>query len=239
MRRADRLFRIVQKLRQGHLIKASELARDLEVSERTVYRDMQELIGTGLPVDGEAGVGYLLRGDLDMPPLAFNRGELEALVVGARLLRAWSGGDLATSAAQALDKIMAVMQEARPDALMFAPGEMPKKMRKHLDLIQEALNGQLVIRIAYRDAEGKAVQRELWPLGLFFWGKVWTLTAWCELRQDFRNFRVDRMDSIKRAKRRFTPVPGKRLEDYLTLVTAQCQAPIPGLPATLSQKREQ
>ncbi|TAN55484.1 MAG: WYL domain-containing protein, partial [Rhodospirillales bacterium] len=118
-----------------------------------------------------------------------------------------------------------------PDALLFAPGEMPKKMRKHLDLIQEALNSQQVIRIAYQDAEGKASQRELWPLGLFFWGKVWTLTAWCELRQDFRNFRVDRMEGIKRAKRRFTPVPGKRLEDYLALVAAECGAPLPpGLP---------
>jgi predicted DNA-binding transcriptional regulator YafY len=98
MRRADRLFRIVQKLRRGRLITAAALASDLEVSERTVYRDMRELMTAGLPVEGEAGLGYLLRASLDLPPLTFTRAEIEALVVGARLVRAWSGGDLATAA---------------------------------------------------------------------------------------------------------------------------------------------
>lgn len=235
MRRADRLFRIVQKLRQGRLTKAADLARELEVSERTVYRDMQELMNNGLPIEGEAGVGYLLRADLDMPPLAFTRDEMEALVVGARLIRAWTGGDLSTAASQALDKILAVMPDAKPNARMFAPGQMPKLWRKHLDIIQEAANNCQVLRVTYKDAEGKESERDLWPLGLFYWGKVWTLTAWCELRQDFRNFRLDRIESVKRAKRRFQPVPGRRLEDYMAIVAAECGAPVPGLPGTLSQ----
>jgi predicted DNA-binding transcriptional regulator YafY len=228
MRRADRLFRIVQKLRKGKLTKAADLASELEVSERTVYRDMQELMAQGLPIEGEAGVGYVLRGQLDMPPLAFTREELEALVVGARLIRAWTGGDLSTAAAQALDKIQAAMPEATPDAKMFAPGQMPKLWRKNLDLIQKAMNDQQVLSVTYQDAEGKASQRDLWPLGLFFWGKVWTLSAWCELRQDFRNFRLDRVERVKKAGRKFQPVPGKRLEDYMAIVAAECGAPSPG-----------
>lgn len=231
MRRADRLFRIVQKLRQGRLTKAADLARELEVSERTVYRDMQELMKNGLPIEGEAGVGYILRGQLDLPPLAFTREEMEALVVGARLLRAWTGGDLATAAAQALDKIQAVLPEANPQSKLFAPGQMPKEWRKRIDLIQEAMNNRLVLRVSYRDVEDKASERELWPLGLFFWGKVWTLSAWCELRQDFRNFRLDRFETVKKAGRNFQPVPGRQLEDYMAIVAAECGAPIPGLLA--------
>lgn len=234
MRRADRLFRIVQKLRQGRLTKAADLARDLEVSERTVYRDMQELMSQGLPIEGEAGVGYLLRAEIDMPPLAFNREELEALVVGARLIRAWTGGELSTAAAQALDKIVAVMPDARPQSWLFAPGQMPKAWRKRLDLIQAALNDSQVLLVTYKDADGKPSLREIWPLGLFFWGKVWTLTAWCELRQDFRNFRLDRFENVKSAGRCFQPVPGRRLDDYMAIVAAECGAPIPGLPTVLS-----
>jgi predicted DNA-binding transcriptional regulator YafY len=228
MRRADRLFRIVQKLRQGGLFKAAALARELEVSERTVYRDMQELMAQGLPIEGEAGVGYILRGELDLPPLAFTREELEALVVGARLIRAWTGGELSTAAAQALDKIKAVMPDANPQSKLFAPGEMPKPWRKRLDLIQEAMNGHQVLRVTYRDVDGKASERELWPLGLFFWGKVWTLSAWCELRQDFRNFRLDRFETVKKAGRVFQAVPGRRLEDYMAIVAEACGAPAPG-----------
>lgn len=239
MRRADRLFRIVQKLRQGRLTKAADLARELEVSERTVYRDMQELMSNGLPIEGEAGVGYLLRGELDMPPLAFTREELEALVVGARLIRAWTGGELSTAAAQALDKIVAVMPDAKPQSWLFAPGQMPKAWRKRLDLIQAALNDSRVLLVTYTDADGKPSQREIWPLGLFFWGKVWTLTAWCELRQDFRNFRLDRFENVKSAGRRFQPVPGRRLDDYMAIVAAECGAPIPGLPKALSQFGQQ
>lgn len=230
MRRADRLFRIVQKLRQGKLTKAADLARDLEVSERTVYRDMQELMKNGLPIEGEAGVGYILRGQLDLPPLAFTREEMEALVVGARLLRAWTGGDLATAAAQALDKIQAVLPQAKQQSKLFAPGQMPKEWRKRLDVIQSAINSNTVLAVTYKDVASKASQREIWPLGLFFWGKVWTLTAWCELRQDFRNFRLDRIDSVKCLKRRFTPVPGRQLEDYMAIVAAECGAPIPDFP---------
>ncbi len=230
MRRADRLFRIVQKLRRGRLVTAAALAEELEVSERTVYRDMRELMAAGLPVEGEAGVGYVLRGSLDLPPLAFSRAELEALEVGARLVRAWGGGELATAAAQALDKIRAALPDGaeRDDPLLFAPGEIPTEVRRTLDAVRAAVNGRRVLALVYRDAEGRPSRRRVRPLGLFFWGKVWTLAAWCELREDFRHFRIDRMDEAKATPERFEDTPGRTLADFLAQACGG-EEPPPGL----------
>jgi predicted DNA-binding transcriptional regulator YafY len=233
MRRADRLFRIVQKLRRGRLITAAALASDLEVSERTVYRDMRELMTAGLPVEGEAGLGYLLRASLDLPPLTFTRAEIEALVVGARLVRAWSGGDLATAAAQALDKIRAALPEnpgAPAEALMFAPGEIPAEVGRRLDVVREAVNARRVLTIHYRDADDRTSERTVLPLGLFFWGKVWTLAAWCELREDFRHFRLDRMAAARCLPRTFEPTPGRTLEDFIAQACAEGDPPPSGIP---------
>jgi len=224
MRRADRLFRIVQKLRRGRLVTAADLAADLEVSERTVYRDMRELMTAGLPVAGEAGVGYLLRASLDLPPLTFTRAELEALEVGARLVRAWSGGDLDTAAAQALDKIRAALPESpgtQTDTLLFAPGEIPAEVRRRLEVVREAMNTRRILAIRYRDADDRASERTVWPLGLFFWGKVWTLAAWCELREDFRHFRIDRMEDARCLTQTFEPAPGRTLEDFIAQACAE------------------
>ncbi|MBI5166017.1 MAG: YafY family transcriptional regulator [Magnetospirillum sp.] len=229
MRRADRLFRIIQRLRRGRLVTAADLATALEVSERTIYRDMRALIDVGLPIEGEAGVGYLLRASLDLPPLTFSRAELEALVVGARLVRAWGGGDLAVAAAQAVDKIAAALPEdptAGPDsALLFAPGEMPAADRRTLDVVREAINRRHVLEFAYRDVEDRSSRRAVWPLGLFFWGKVWTLAAWCELRQEFRNFRIDRMAETHPSPRRFAPVPGRTLADFIAIACGERDRP--------------
>ncbi len=225
MRRADRLFRIVQRLRRGGVVTASALAEKLEVSERTIYRDMRELMGAGLPLDGEAGVGYLLRGSLDLPPLTFTHAELEALVLGARLVRAWGGGDLATAAAQALDKLTAAVpdgEEAEAGALLFAPGEVPTELRHRLDQVRTAINGRRVLAFAYQDAEGRVTERTIHPLGLFFWGKVWTLVAWCELRDAFRHFRVDRIETLRSLERTFEPVPGRTLVDFIAEVSEEC-----------------
>ncbi len=113
MRRADRLFQIVQYLRGGRLLTARTLAERLEVSERTIYRDIADLIGSGVPIEGEAGVGYLMRAGYDLPPLMFNRNEIVALVAGARLIRAWGGASMAQAAEEALVKIDAVLARAR------------------------------------------------------------------------------------------------------------------------------
>ncbi|WP_375174299.1 helix-turn-helix transcriptional regulator [Pseudooceanicola sp.] len=203
MRRADRLFQIVQYLRGGRLTTAAQLAEKLEVSERTVYRDIADLIGSGVPVEGEAGVGYVMRAGYDLPPLMFTQEEIVALVAGARLIRAWGGLDMAAAAEEALVKINAVLPDAaraqservQIHAMHF--GELSEETRRALDRIEAAVNGRVMLEVDYADEAGVATTRHMRPLGLFFWGKVWTLVAWCELRQDFRSFRVDRMAAIR------------------------------------------
>ncbi|HYD30268.1 MAG TPA: YafY family protein [Azospirillaceae bacterium] len=220
MRRADRLFQIIQVLRSGRLVTAAELAERLEVSERTVYRDMRDLIGSGVPVDGAAGAGYLLRPGFDLPPLMFTANELEALVLGARLVRAWAGGALAEAATAALDKIETAVPEGRRHALsagrLYAPGfGFPVELHHRLDLVREATNARRVIAFDYVREDGGASTRTVHPLGLFFWGKTWTLVAWCELRDEFRHFRLDRMAEVQVLDRTFAETDGRTLSDYL------------------------
>ncbi|MEO0943343.1 MAG: YafY family protein [Pseudomonadota bacterium] len=201
MRRADRLFQIVQHLRGGRLTTARALSERLEVSERTIYRDIADLISTGVPIDGEAGVGYLMRDGYDLPPLMFTRSEIVALVAGARLIRAWGGTAMAAAAEEALVKINAVLpdaERAQAGAVQVHAFEMPTlepETRDRLDTLETAIERRQRLEIAYLDENGAATERVVRPLGLWFWGKVWTLVAWCEFREDFRMFRVDRISS--------------------------------------------
>lgn len=220
MRRADRLFQIIQTLRKGRLVTAAELARRLEVSERTIYRDMRDLASSGVPVEGEAGVGYLLREGYDLPPLMFTQDEVEALVVGARLARAWAGGDLAAAAARVLEKVEAIIPEPRrrelADSRLFVPNfGFPAVLGERMDALRTAINGRRVVLFDYRREDGTHSARAVQPLGLFFWGKLWTLAGWCELRQDFRSFRLDRMDALHPLERGFAETPGRSLSDYM------------------------
>ena len=232
MRRADRLFRIVRILRGGRLQTARMLAQKLEVSERTIYRDVSDLQTSGMPIEGEAGVGYTLRRDLDLPPLMFTRDELTALVLGARLVRAWGGATTTIAADQALQRIEAVLTpdlSERLDAIaMYAPGyRMPQHLRERLDLLHEACIDRRVLSFAYTREDGQASQREVRPLALYFWSGVWTLATWCELRKDFRSFRIDRMEDVQVLPREFVQKKGQRLEDYLLQVTARYTAAMP------------
>ena len=219
MRRADRLFQIVQYLRGGRLVTAALLAERLEVSERTIYRDIADLQSTGVPIDGEAGVGYIMREGFDLPPLMFSRDEIVALVTGARLARAWGGAAVARAAEEALIKIEAVLPDGERSRIsqteIHAPQFMMRDEDRHrFDLLERAADRRQVLEIAYRDAEGAATARRIRPLGLWFWGKVWTLVAWCELRTDFRAFRLDRMDEIRETGEGFRPERGRTLADY-------------------------
>lgn len=200
MRRADRLFQIVQYLRGGRLVTARRLAEKLEVSDRTIYRDIADLIGSGVPIDGEAGVGYIMRAGFDLPPLMFTRAEISALVAGARLIRAYGGAALARASEEALVKIAAVLPEAtraeaeRVPIYAFA-GLTDPGLRDRLDRIEATIGKGRLLRLDYADEAGTRTLRDVRPLGLWFWGKVWTLVAWCELRQGYRLFRVDRIVS--------------------------------------------
>jgi predicted DNA-binding transcriptional regulator YafY len=220
MRRADRLFQIVQLLRGGRLVTAKKLADKLEVSERTVYRDIADLQSSGVPIDGEAGVGYVLRHGFDIPPLMFTRGEIEAIVLGTRMVEAWGGAELADSAREALKKIEAVLPPALRDRIerthLYAPGyRVPEALRHRLDALRDAIRDQQVAELDYRREDGSDSRRRVRPLGLYFWGGVWTVVAWCELRVDFRSFRLDRMDRLDILDERFPSEPDKSLRAFL------------------------
>ncbi|HTV70638.1 MAG TPA: YafY family protein [Rhizobiaceae bacterium] len=220
MRRADRLFQIVQHLRGGRLVTAQKLSAWLEVSERTVYRDIADLQSTGVPIDGEAGVGYIMREGFDLPPLMFTRDEIVALVAGARMVRAFGGAAMARAAEEALVKIGAVLPEGEKDRIDRTQIHAPMWVvtdadRGRIDLIERAVEQRDVLTLDYNDEQGRATAgRDVRPLGLWFWGKVWTLVAWCEKRQDFRTFRIDRIAVLKPAGRTFKPERGKLLVDF-------------------------
>lgn len=226
MRRADRLFQIVQLLRGGRLVTARMLADKLEVSERTIYRDIADLQGSGVPVEGEAGVGYLMRDGYDLPPLMFTRDEIASLVAGARMVRAWGGLSMARAAEEALVKIGAVLPDAKRTTVeataIFAPSfEFAEAQRETLDLLDRSIDRSEKLTMDYTDAKGDATQRTIRPLGLYFWGKVWTLLAWCELRDDFRGFRVDRIVNPIVDGTRFKPERGKQLVDFYRKMEAE------------------
>lgn len=229
MRRADRLFRIVQMLRSGRLKTARALAERLQVSERTIYRDVRDLQLAGQPIEGEAGVGYTLRRDFDLPPLMFTPEELTALVLGARLVEAWGGAESVIAAKSALARIEAVLPEElakRLDAIaLYAPGfKMTTVHRKLLDQLHAACLSRTVLEFSYTrlgEDASRAEQRSVRPLALAFWSGVWTLAAWDERRTDFRTFRLDRIDSLVITTRIFTPKRGERFEDLMRRVRAE------------------
>ena len=219
MRRADRLFQIVQHLRGGRLVTARMLGERLEVSERTIYRDIADLQATGVPIDGEAGVGYLMREGFELPPLMFTRDEIVALVAGARMVRAFGGAQMARAAEEALVKIGAVLPEPEKARIARTEIHMPdwvvsEAERKLVDMLERAIETRDVLTLDYRDEAGNGTIRDVRPLGLWFWGKLWTLVAWCEMRNDFRAFRLDRISEAKSAGRTFRPERGKQLADF-------------------------
>lgn len=233
MRRADRLFQIVQYLRGGRLVTARSLADRLEVSERTIYRDIADLQSTGVPIDGAAGVGYLMRGGYDLPPLMFSRDEIVALVAGARLIRAWGGAAMARAAEEALIKIDAVLpdperERARNIEIHAIAEEMTLLVRERIDALDRAVEDRCRLRLDYRDAEDRQTDRIVRPLGLWFWGKVWTLVAWCELRSDFRIFRLDRIDRMEDLGDPFRDEAGKTLSDFYRTME-DCPPPTQGM----------
>lgn len=226
MRRADRLFHIIQLIRGRRLTTASYLAQRLEVSERTIYRDVADLQLQGVPIEGEAGVGYRLGAGFDLPPMMFTHDEAKALVASVRMAQAWLDPALAQGAQDALGKIMSVLPiEARVAAealAVYAPtGGLSDASQRALQQLREAVQEKRKVFIHYRDLAEQASERVLRPLGCFYWGKVWTLSAWCERRQDFRTFRIDRVVKLRSLEERFRDEPGKTLADLLRMNEAQ------------------
>src|SRR6185436_13155521 len=174
MRRADRLFQIVQLLRRRRTVTtAKQIGQKLEVSERTVYRDIRDLIDAGTPIDGEAGVGYRLRADYDLPPLMFDREEIQALVLGARIVQQFGDAGLARASTSALAKVSAVLPEklkkAAPETLLFAPTTRAAAViAGPLERIREALVAHRKLELHYRDEKDRTSERVVRPLGAFF-----------------------------------------------------------------------
>ena len=229
MRRADRLFLIIHALRgRRSALPARGLAETLGVSLRTVYRDVADLQLSGVPIEGEAGVGYVLRKGSDIPPLMFNADELEALVVGTRFVRAFGGERLGLGASAALLKIEAVLppelRERSRRTRIYAP-ELDNRIEASgmIDRLHEAVEARKVLRLQYRDPSGSGTDREVEPLCLTFWGGSWTLGAWCRLREDFRNFRPDRIVAVEVTGAAFEETAARGLEAYLRAVGVKPQ----------------
>ena len=220
MRRADRLFREVQLLRRRRtVVTARQIAGTLEVSERTVYRDIRDLIAAGTPIDGAAGVGYRLRPGYDLPPLMFDKDEIQALVLGARIVAQFGDPALARASESILSKVAGVLpKELQPllaDTRLFVPkNRSGARAAAGLAVAREALVARRRMRLAYANENGEASERTVRPLGVFFWGKTWTLAAWCEMRVGFRNFRLDRINQATLGAR-FEDEPGRTLRDML------------------------
>jgi len=220
MSRADRLFQIVEQLRRHRFLTAAQLAEHFEVSPRTIYRDVLDLNASGVPVVGEAGIGYRLDPTYRLPPLMFSHDEVEALVIGMRMVESWGDAELRRSARSILDKVNAVLPEAGAErlnksalfSLSFGAG---KRASRHLGILRQAINAQHKLAFAYADEHGNPSKRTVRPLGLYFWGQSWTLAAYCELRTDFRNFRTDRIDRLRLTEDKFELVPPCTLADYV------------------------
>jgi predicted DNA-binding transcriptional regulator YafY len=226
LRRADRLFRLVQLLRGRRLSTAAWLAGKLEVSVRTVYRDVADLQAQGVPIEGEAGVGYRLRPGFDLPPLMFTTAEAQALVAAVRLAQPRLDRALAAAGEEALSKILAVLPAAARVAaetlpLYAGPTTTDAATGERLQTLRDAVAARRKVGFDYVDAQGASSERIVRPLGCFHWDAVWTLASWCEQRAAFRSFRLDRMRSLRALDDVFRDEEGRTLPAYLRMVRAE------------------
>lgn len=220
MRPADRLFQIVQLIRGRRLTTARWLAERLELSERTIYRDIAQLQAQGVPIEGEAGVGYRLGRGFDLPPLMFTLEEARALAAAVQIAQQWLDPELAEASEAALSRVRCVLpsglrERTRDSSVVVPRSGLSDSVRHGMQLLRRASQARHKVRIEYRDAADARSERILRPLALFYWGKVWTVAAWCEARQTFRNFRLDRIEALVWLEERFEPEAGKSLEDYM------------------------
>jgi predicted DNA-binding transcriptional regulator YafY len=229
MRRADRLFQMVQLIRGRRLTTAAWLAARMQVSERTVYRDVADLQFQGVPIEGEVGVGYRLGKGFDLPPLMFSTLEAQALVAAVRMAQPWLDSQLASHAQDALSRVMSVLPSAERAAAeslaVLVPNNYPgasldPSVQMLLQQLREAAEQKRYCQMQYQDLTGQTSQRQVRPLGVFYWGKVWTLAAWCELRQDFRSFRLDRIESLTVHNRHFKEESNRSLAELMRRIDA-------------------
>lgn len=210
MSRTGRLFLLMDALRgYRRPVTAARLAEQLGVSERTIYRDIQTLCGLGAPLQGEAGLGYMLKAGFFLPPLMFGADELEALVLGARWVRRQGDDALAAAATNALAKIAAAtpkdLRDDMAETSLWVPIGLDQRdaSDRHVRPVREAIRYQHRLRMCYRDEHGAASERVVWPFALAFLEGRRLLAAWCEMRSAFRHFRIDRIASVESLRERY------------------------------------
>ncbi|HEY9079145.1 YafY family protein [Magnetovibrio sp.] len=226
-RRSDRLFRIVNFLQgRRRAVTAARIAVEFGVTPRTIYRDIQDLMLSGVPISGEAGVGYVLDRSFTLPPVQFDAEELECLVLGLSMACSWTDETTAATARQTMGKIKALLGTRQREALqgvaLFAPHSAQKiPWRVDFSAIRRAIRVRQTVQIEYVDESGAHSVRTVRPLALAFFGSVWLMLGWCELRAGFRNFRLDRLRALTVLSEHFRDEPGKRLHDYLKSIPFQ------------------
>lgn len=234
---ADRLLDLLNLLRARPAWTAEALADELGVSVRTVYRDVASLRSTGVPIAGEAGVGYRLRPGYALPPLTFDADELAALVTGARMVFRYADPGLGAAARRALHKIEAALPPDARDPVrrtaLFVPAWGPDGVEvvapvrdapSWLAELRRAVQAGRKVQLAYEDAAGAATTRTVRPVGLFFWGRSWSVGAWCEARADWRNFRADRVRALTVADEGWDPADGHTVDAFLAAMAERPRA---------------
>ncbi|MFM2613735.1 helix-turn-helix transcriptional regulator [Vibrio campbellii] len=222
MSKSERLFELLTLLRaKRYAVTAKELADTMQVSERTIYRDIQSLLNSGVPIQGEAGVGYMLQAGSHLPPLMFSEKEMMALELGMRMVRAWSDAELADASRSASAKILSVLPDKLKQQVEDCPLIVPEyhiqsESAKRGQLLRHAIDNNFKVSLDYEDESGQVTERKIQPLGQFFWGRVWTLVAWCELRQDYRQFRLDRIQAMRMHDEEFFVEETKSLKHYIS-----------------------
>jgi len=224
--KSERLFQLVNMLKgRRFAVTANELANRLQVSQRTIYRDIQHLQSSGVPIEGDTGVGYLIA-HYDLPPMMFTLEELQALLLGSKMVSAWTDPQLAAKAQAAIAKINAVL----PEKLKQQVEELPylvsafnhDKTHQEITLqLRKAITNKTCIEFHYLDVNQQPSHRIVDPLGLVYWGAKWTLIAHCQLRNDYREFRLDRIQSITSLANTFNTSSHKSLSHYIELVKAK------------------
>jgi predicted DNA-binding transcriptional regulator YafY len=222
----------VQDLRAHGVSRAEDMAQRLEVSTRTIYRDIAHLQGSGLPIEGEAGIGYLLRPGFDLPPVTFTHDQVEALALGLAYAERAGDPHLSLAAREARAKLQAAMPRAEDRALANAPYfSLHRRMPAEARLLRKAIRQRLVTRLTYSDGTDQATDRRVRPLAIWSYPEGWMFTAWCELRSDFRTFRFDRIRALSLTLEPFPDETGTSLAAFLAQETCE-GANDPVLPAT-------
>jgi len=221
MRRAERLNDIVHYLRRMHqAVTANTLAETFEVSPRTIYRDIQNLIDSGVPISGEAGVGYVIDKRYHLPPIMFDADEIEAIALGIGMVRNWTDEQFSAKAQSAFKKIQATLpapliQELHQISTFSAPSQYKIPWEVSFTQVRECIRRKNKIQFSYLDLKERTSQRTIWPLALVSFSPVWLLAGWCELRQSFRNFRLDRISDFVPLDNRYPNEKDKNLQAYL------------------------